>query len=334
MEATWQGVFRGLDGGNGAGPATEPEPERRRGWFRRLRENLQRSSRAMAQQLTEIAFDPADSGVWERLEEALIMADVGVPATVSIVEQLEAEAAAGRLSTSDELRDQLVQIVTRMMAREPDEASIDVTHRPSVLLVVGVNGTGKTTSIGKLAFRLHEAGASVVVGAADTFRAAAHEQLEVWAQRSEAQFVGSTRGGDPAAVAFDAVSAAEARGLDVALIDTAGRLHTQGHLMEELAKVVRVVSNKLPGAPHETLLVIDATTGQNGLQQARLFSQAANVTGIVLTKLDGTAKGGIAIAIAHELGLPIKLIGIGESLEDLRPFDAEDFARALFKGEQ
>ncbi len=221
-----------------------------------------------------------------------------------------------------------------MMAREPDEASIDVTHRPSVLLVVGVNGTGKTTSIGKLAFRLHEAGASVVVGAADTFRAAAHEQLEVWAQRSDAQFVGSAHGGDPAAVAFDAVSAAEARGIDVALIDTAGRLHTQGHLMEELAKVVRVVANKLPGAPHETLLVIDATTGQNGLQQARLFSQSAKVTGIVLTKLDGTAKGGIAIAIAHELGLPIKLIGIGESLEDLRPFDAEDFARALFKGEQ
>ena len=197
METTWQGVFRGLDGGNGAAPAGEAEPERRRGWFRRLRQNLQRSSRAMAQQLTEIAFDPADSGVWERLEEALIMADVGVPATVSIVQQLEAEAAAGRLSTSDELRDQLVEIVTRMMAREPDEASIDVTHRPTVLLVVGVNGTGKTTSIGKLAFRLHEAGASVVVGAADTFRAAAHEQLEVWAQRSDAQFVGSTHGRRP-----------------------------------------------------------------------------------------------------------------------------------------
>jgi fused signal recognition particle receptor len=210
---------------------------------------------------------------------------------------------------------------------------IDVRARPTVILVVGVNGTGKTTSIGKLAFRLHEAGASVVIGAADTFRAAAAEQLETWAGRAEADFVGSQHGGDPAAVAFDAIAAAEARGRDVVVIDTAGRLHTQDHLMEELVKVRRVIAQKLPGAPHETLLVIDSTTGQNGLQQARLFTGAVEVSGIVLTKLDGSAKGGIAIAIAHELGLPIKLIGIGESLEDLRPFDADDFARALFSGE-
>jgi fused signal recognition particle receptor len=330
-DTTWQGVFRGL----AAAPVAtaQPEPERR-GFFRRLRENLSRSSRAMAQQLQEIAFDPQDAGTWERLEEALIMADVGVPATVEIVGQLEAEAAAGRLRTSDELRDGLVAIVSRMMSRDADEAAIDVRARPAVVLVVGVNGTGKTTSIGKLAFRLHEAGASVVVGAADTFRAAAGEQLEVWAARSKADFVGSSRGGDPAAVAFDAVSAAEARGRDVVIVDTAGRLHTQDHLMEELSKVRRVIAGRLDGAPHETLLVIDATTGQNGLQQARLFSQAASVSGVILTKLDGTAKGGIAIAIAHELGIPIKLIGIGEALEDLRPFDADDFARALFKGEE
>jgi fused signal recognition particle receptor len=204
-----------------------------------------------------------------------------------------------------------------------------VGARPSVILVVGVNGTGKTTTIGKLAAKLHEHRRSVLVAAADTFRAAAEEQLEIWAQRANADFVGSERGGDPAAVAFDAIAAAESRGRDVVVVDTAGRLHTQANLMEELAKVRRVIAQRLEGAPHETLLVVDATTGQNGLQQARLFSQAVDVTGIALTKLDGSAKGGIAIAIAHELGLPVKLIGIGESLEDLRPFDPNDFARAL-----
>jgi fused signal recognition particle receptor len=192
-----------------------------------------------------------------------------------------------------------------------------------------VNGTGKTTTIGKLAAKLSEHGRSVVVAAADTFRAAAEEQLEIWARRAGADFVGSERGGDPAAVAFDAVGAAQSRDRDVVVVDTAGRLHTQANLMEELAKVRRVLAQRLEGAPHETLLVVDATTGQNGLQQARLFGQAVEVTGIVLTKLDGSAKGGVAIAIAHELGLPVKLIGIGESLDDLRPFDPSDFARAL-----
>jgi fused signal recognition particle receptor len=198
-----------------------------------------------------------------------------------------------------------------------------------VILVVGVNGTGKTTTIGKLASKLAEHRRSVVVAAADTFRAAAEEQLEIWAQRAGADFVGSARGGDPAAVAFDAIEAAQARGRDVVIVDTAGRLHTQTNLMEELAKVRRVIESKLPGAPHETLLVVDATTGQNGLQQARLFKEAAGVTGVALTKLDGSAKGGVAIPIAYELGLPVKLIGVGEQLDDLRPFDAQDFARAL-----
>jgi fused signal recognition particle receptor len=210
-----------------------------------------------------------------------------------------------------------------------DSASIDVDERPSVLLVVGVNGTGKTTTIGKLAAKLSEHGRSVVVAAADTFRAAAEEQLELWANRAGADFVGSERGGDPAAVAFDAIGAAEARGRDVVVVDTAGRLHTQTNLMEELAKVRRVIEKRLPGAPHETLLIVDATTGQNGLQQARLFGEAVDVTGVALTKLDGSAKGGIAVAIAHELELPVKLIGIGEGLDDLRPFDPQDFARAL-----
>jgi fused signal recognition particle receptor len=208
-----------------------------------------------------------------------------------------------------------------------------VSEVPSVVLVVGVNGTGKTTTIGKLADRLREHGRSVIVAAADTFRAAADEQLEIWAQRAGADFVGATRGADPAAVAYDAIQAAEARGHDVVLVDTAGRLHTQTNLMAELAKIRRVIASRLEGAPHETLLVVDATTGQNGLQQARLFNEAVQVTGVALTKLDGSAKGGIAVAIAHELGLPVKLVGVGETLDDLQPFDAPEFARALVSSE-
>jgi fused signal recognition particle receptor len=323
----WEDVLLGL----APAPERPAEPaERRGGFFSRLRENLRRSSRALAQGLGELAFDPNDDGVWERLEELLIAADVGVPATVEIVQALEAEAAAGRLTTAEELRDELQRIVAERLEQPLERRALDLRSDPAVILVVGVNGTGKTTTIGKLAYQLHEAGASVVIGAADTFRAAAAEQLETWAGRAQADFVGSSGGSDPAAVAFDAVSAGVSRGRRVVVVDTAGRLHTQEHLMEELVKVRRVIAQRLPGAPHETLLTIDATTGQNGLQQARLFTQVADVTGLVLTKLDGTAKGGIAIAIAHELGLPIKLIGIGEALEDLRPFDADAFARALF----
>ena len=216
------------------------------------------------------------------------------------------------------------------MLGEP--GTLSVREQPSVLLVVGVNGTGKTTTIGKLAYHLNEHGRSVIVAAADTFRAAAEEQLEIWAKRAEAEFVGGERGADPASVAYDAIEAATRNGRDVVIVDTAGRLHTQANLMQELAKVRRVIEGKLEGAPHETLLVVDATTGQNGLQQARLFGEAVGVTGVALTKLDGSAKGGIAVAIAHELGLPVKLIGVGEKLEDLRPFDADDFARALVSG--
>jgi fused signal recognition particle receptor len=204
-----------------------------------------------------------------------------------------------------------------------------VQGQPSVILVVGVNGTGKTTTIGKLAHRLSEHNRSVLIAAADTFRAAADEQLEIWAQRAGADFVGSTKGADPAAVAFDGVAAAQSRGRDVVLVDTAGRLHTQTNLMDELRKIRRVIEGRLEGAPHETLLVLDATTGQNGLQQAKLFQEAVGVTGVVLTKLDGSAKGGIVLPVAVELGLPVKLVGVGESLEDLQPFDPADFARAL-----
>ncbi len=309
-----------------AGRPAEAEPERqerRRGFFRRLRDNMRKSREALGAELQASVFQTLDDEAWERLEEALIASDVGVPATAELVQRLEARPELGDLGEA--LADEVAALLG-------GDARLDVRERPTVLLVVGVNGTGKTTTIGKLAHRLREHRRSVLIAAADTFRAAADEQLEIWADRAGADFVGSERGGDPAAVAYDAVEAAEARGRDVVIVDTAGRLHTQTNLMEELAKVRRVIAQRLEGAPHETLLVVDATTGQNGLQQARLFRDAVDVTGVALTKLDGSAKGGVAVAIAHELGLPVKLIGIGEGLEDLRPFDARDFARALVAG--
>ena len=302
---------------------TDETPEEQQGFFGRLRDSLGRSRRALTEQIAVAAFDPEDDAAWERLEEALITADVGVPATAELVQRLEARGELGDLGEA------LAEEIAAMLG-EP--ATLNMTPSPTVILVVGVNGTGKTTTIGKLASKLREHGLSVILGAADTFRAAAEEQLEIWATRAEADFVGSVRGADPAAVAFDAVEAAQARGRDVVIVDTAGRLHTQANLMEELAKVRRVIAGKLDGAPHETLLVVDATTGQNGLQQARLFGEAVEVTGVALTKLDGSAKGGIAVAIAHELGLPVKLVGVGEGLDDLRPFDPGDFARALVSG--
>jgi fused signal recognition particle receptor len=328
MPTSWEQMF---NTGTAAAAGAEGDQESRGGLFSRMRESLSKSRRAMTQQLAAVMFDPADADVWERLEEALIGADCGVAATVEVIERLESEAEAGGLRSSEELADRLAAIVAELMTPRGDPR-IDVSHRPAVVLMTGVNGTGKTTSIGKIAHHLREAGLTCVIGAADTFRAAAGEQLEVWAQRSGADFVSSQSGADPAAVAYDSVAAAQSRGRDVAIIDTAGRLHTQDHLMDELRKIHRVIGQREPGAPHEVLLTIDATTGQNGLQQARLFAQAVDVTGIVLTKLDGTAKGGIALAIAHELAIPVKLVGVGESLDDLRPFDPEAFARALFDG--
>jgi fused signal recognition particle receptor len=328
MPTSWEQMF---NTGTAAAAGAEGDQESRGGLFSRMRESLSKSRRAMTQQLAAVMFDPADADVWERLEEALIGADCGVAATVEVIERLESEAEAGGLRSSEERADRLAAIVAELMTPRGDPR-IDVSHRPAVVLMTGVNGTGKTTSIGKIAHHLREAGLTCVIGAADTFRAAAGEQLEVWAQRSGADFVSSQSGADPAAVAYDSVAAAQSRGRDVAIIDTAGRLHTQDHLMDELRKIHRVIGQREPGAPHEVLLTIDATTGQNGLQQARLFAQAVDVTGIVLTKLDGTAKGGIALAIAHELAIPVKLVGVGESLDDLRPFDPEAFARALFDG--
>jgi fused signal recognition particle receptor len=245
-----------------------------------------------------------------------------------VVAKLEGEVESGRVSGPEATRDRLVELLSEIAASEPPR--IDLTAKPTVIMVVGVNGTGKTTTIGKLASVLRERfGLTVLVAAADTYRAAAIEQLETWAERAQVEIVRGKPGGDPGAVVFDAIAAAEARGADVVIADTAGRLHTHGNLMEELSKVRRVAGKRLEGAPHETLIVIDATTGQNGLRQARAFADAVDVSGVVLTKLDGTAKGGIALAIAGELGIPVKLIGVGEALEDLRPFDAEEFAAAL-----
>jgi fused signal recognition particle receptor len=308
---------------------SEPEPAERGGVFRRLRESLSASRRALAEEITVSLVDKIDEQTWERLEEALIMADVGASTTAEIVERLETEVTAGEVRAEPgPVRERLIEIVTELAGAGDRRISLGAS--PAVLMMVGVNGTGKTTTIGKVAWHLaRELGLSVVLGAADTYRAAAVEQLAEWAERSGADIVRAAPGADPGSVAFDTIAAARSRSADVVIVDTAGRLHTKGNLMDELAKVRRVVAKQIPDAPHETLITIDATTGQNGVHQARVFGEAADVTGVVLTKLDGTAKGGIVLAISRELGVPVKLIGVGETLEDLRPFDPEEFARAL-----
>ena len=310
------------------GPSRASEDEKRGGRFKRLRESLRKSRQALTAELSSSLFDRIDEETWERLEEALILADVGAGATADVVGRLEAEVEAGTVTGPEAIRERLVSLLAELAAPEPPR--LELSAKPAVIMVVGVNGTGKTTTIGKLASVLKERfGLEVIVAAADTYRAAAIEQLETWAERAGVEIVKGNPGGDPGAIVFDAVAAAEARGADVVIADTAGRLHTHGNLMEELTKVRRVTAKRLEGAPHETLIVIDATTGQNGLRQAQAFASAVEVSGVVLTKLDGTAKGGIALAIANDLGLPVKLIGVGESVEDLRPFDAREFAEAL-----
>jgi fused signal recognition particle receptor len=331
----WRDLFvtdvpAGADGGQATegGQRRGAEGGQRRGVFRRLRESLAKTRQALGSEIQATLFGTLDEHTWERLEEALIMADVGAPTTAAVVQTLEMEASAGDLTGGEALTGRLVELLADNA--RGGEYRIDLRAKPTVVMAVGVNGTGKTTTAGKLAWHLQrELGLSVMLAAADTFRAAATEQLEGWAQRAGCEIVSGAEGSDPGAVAFDAIGQANARGVDVVIVDTAGRLHTQDDLMAELEKVRRVLARQMDGAPHETLLTIDATTGQNGLRQARMFAESAQVTGIVLTKLDGTARGGIALAIARELGLPVKLIGVGESLEDLRPFDPDDFARAL-----
>ena len=329
MTRNWHEVFKGVAPPEAeAAPAEEIE-EKKRGWFRRFKVSLSKSREAMTQRLSTIMFDKLDADLWEKLEETLIFADCGVASTVEIVERMEQAANEGEISDQQQFFSQLEKAIVDIFPA--DSYQIDVSHQPSVILVVGVNGTGKTTTVGKIAYHLKKEGKSVVLAAADTFRAAAIEQLSEWGKRVDCPVVRQEHGSDPGAVVFDAIAAACSRGIDVVIVDTAGRLHTQVPLMEELKKIHRVVGKQIPGGPHEVLLTVDATTGQNGLIQARLFGEAVDVSGVVLTKLDGTAKGGIAVAIAHELNLPIKLVGVGEQTEDLRPFDPGDFAKALFE---
>jgi fused signal recognition particle receptor len=330
MARDWRELF--IVNGAAAPPQDAPEEQQvqRRGFFRRLRENMSKTRTALAAEVQATLFENLDEETWERLEEALIMADVGAKTTAEVVSKLEMEAESGDIEGGEALTRRLTELLADIARTGEDR--IDLRHEPTVVLMVGVNGTGKTTTLGKIAWHLkNELGLSVLLGAADTFRAAATEQLEGWARRAGVPIVTGAEGSDPGAVAFDAVAEARRQGVDVVLIDTAGRLHNQDHLMAELTKIRRVIAKQMDEAPHETLLTVDSTTGQNGLRQAKLFAEAVDVDGIVLTKLDGTAKGGIALAIANELGIPVKLIGIGEALEDLRPFDPDDFARALLE---
>ena len=303
------------------------EDEGSGGWIGRLRQGLRRSRESFVGQLNAAVSEFRDAGdeeFWERVEEILITSDVGVPTTARLVAELEQEALERNVTSGKELRELMIEHAARLLEKPVE---LDISHKPTVVLMVGVNGTGKTTNIGKL---VHFLPGKVMLAAGDTFRAAAIEQLQRWGERTGAEVIARERGADSAAVAHDAVEAARAGGTDVLLIDTAGRLHTKTNLMAELDKVKRVIERQMPGAPHEVLLTVDATTGQNGLRQAKLFHEVAGVTGIILTKLDGTAKGGIALAIANEVGVPIKLISVGEQVGDLHPFDAREFAEALF----
>jgi fused signal recognition particle receptor len=303
------------------------EEQESSGWFGRLRQGLTRSRESFVGQLNAAVAefkDAEDEEFWERVEEILVSSDVGVPTTAKLVAELEQEALRRNITSGVELKRLMVEHASRMLE---GPVELDISHKPTVILMVGVNGTGKTTTIGKLSRFLP---GTTMFAAGDTFRAAAIEQLQQWGERTNTPVIARERGADAAAVAHESVETAKREGVDVLLIDTAGRLHTKVNLMAELDKVHRVIGRLLPGAPHEVLMTVDATTGQNGLRQAKMFQEVAGLTGIILTKLDGTAKGGIALAIANEVGVPIKLISVGEKVEDLHPFDAREFAEALF----
>ena len=303
-------------------PETEPEPEKKKPSFWQRLKKI-----SLADIFSIYTISEEDSAFFEDLEEMLIMADVGVETATAAVEELRQQMVAERLSGQEAIKDCLRRILAEKL--QVGDQSLNLSTKPSVILVIGVNGVGKTTSIGKLADRLRRQGKRVLLCAGDTFRAAAADQLEIWAGRAQCELIRQHEGADPSAVLFDALQAAKARHVDVVICDTAGRLHNKSHLMAELAKMKRVIDRELPEAALETLLVLDATTGQNGLIQAKQFQETTGLTGIVLTKLDGTAKGGIAIAIAKELGVPVKYAGVGEGVDDLKPFDAMEFAEAL-----
>lgn len=302
------------------------------GFFDKLKAGLTKTRQGFVEKIETLVTGrkKIDDELFEELEEILIQADVGVNTAVEMVEELRRRARERKIEDASELSAILQEQITETLGDSDAPLNIDVSG-PAVIMVVGVNGVGKTTTIGKLANRFKDEGKKVLIAAADTFRAAAIDQLEIWGSRSGVDIIKHREGADPAAVVFDAIQAARARNTDILIIDTAGRLHTKSNLMEELKKVTRVISREIPEAPHEVLLVLDATTGQNAISQAKIFGDAVGVTGIVLTKLDGTAKGGVIIGISSELEIPVKLIGIGEKTEDLREFQARDFAAALFE---
>ena len=303
------------------------------GFFDKIRSGLQKTKENISETLDSVlsVFRKVDEETLEELEDALILSDIGAQTAAETIDELRERAKRQSIETKEELVEALCQILTEKMT--PNDGLHLNTH-PSVILVIGVNGVGKTTTIGKLGQKLTAQGKKVLFAAADTFRAAAADQLTVWADRCGADIVRHSEGADPAAVVFDAISAAKARGVDVVICDTAGRLHNKTNLMNELAKINRVIDRELPQADKETLLVLDAVTGQNALSQAEQFNQAATLTGLVLTKLDGTAKGGAVIGIREELGVPVKFIGVGEGIDDLRPFVPAEFAAALFEGQE
>lgn len=304
--------------------------EEKRGFFRRLVDGLTKTRNNIVAGIDSIfsGFSSIDEDFYEEIEEILVMGDIGITTTTAIIENLKKEVAERKIKEPSECKQLLIDSIKQQM--KVGDTAYDFENRRSVILVIGVNGVGKTTSVGKLAGKLKDQGKKVIVAAADTFRAAAGEQLSEWASRAGVELIGGQAGADPASVVYDAVAAAKARNADVLLCDTAGRLHNKKNLMEELRKIYRVLEREYPEAYLETLVVLDGTTGQNALVQARQFSEVANVTGIILTKLDGTAKGGIAVAIQSELDIPVKYIGVGESIDDLQKFDADQFVNALF----
>ena len=301
------------------------------GFFDRLKKGLAKTRETFTNKIEKliIGYADIDDDLLDELEETLIMSDVGVKTTERLMADVRKGIKKKDINTPEDLKPFLAEKISEILSTGSDETRI-ASAGPTVLLVIGVNGVGKTTTIGKLAAYYKEQGKSVMLAAADTFRAAAFDQLQIWGDRTGVPVIRHEEGSDPAAVAFDAVKAARARSIDVLIIDTAGRLHTKSNLMEELKKINRVIQREIAEAPHETLLVLDATTGQNAISQADLFQKAAAITGIVLTKLDGTAKGGVIIGLKSELSMPVKWIGVGEGVDDLRPFIAKDFARALF----
>ncbi len=302
------------------------------GWISRLRSGLSKTQEKFTKRLSSILSGAkVDEDTMEELEEVLMTSDLGVKTCMKLLEKMEEEVERGAMENGDRLREWLRDEIEGILKKVEAPLTVpDDIEGPFVIMVTGVNGTGKTTTIGKLAMRFKKEGKSVLIGAADTFRAAAIEQLEIWAKRSGAHIIKHQEGADPAAVAYDAVHAAQARGTDVVIIDTAGRLHTKVNLMEELKKVKRITAREAPGAPHETILVLDATTGQNALQQAKSFNEALEINGLIMTKLDGTAKGGIIVAVSDEFNIPIRFIGVGEKIYDLQPFKADEFVSALF----